>query len=85
MTVENTDVMVPHVSAVSKVLYMGNKVGFRYKYLGLDWVTGEFKARWTFPTDSAPYNTWGGIGYFLEDGDLITGGFFSAKRVNFGK
>ncbi len=25
----------------------------------------------------------GGIGYFLDDGDLITGGSFSAKRVNF--
>ena len=31
MTVDNTDVMVPHVSAVSKVLYVANKVGLRYE------------------------------------------------------
>jgi hypothetical protein len=83
MTVDNTDVMVPHVSSKSNVLYAANKVGLRYEYVGLDWDTGELKGRWTFPTDSALYNTWGGIGYFLEDGDLITGGFFGAKRVNF--
>ncbi len=83
MTVDNTDTMVPHVSAKSNMLYVANKVGLRYEYLGLDWETGAFKARWTFPTDSALYNTWGGIGYFLDDGDLITGGFFGAKRVNF--
>jgi hypothetical protein len=83
LTVDNTDVMVPHVSAKTRVLYAANKVGLRYEYVGLDWETGELKGRWTFPTDSALYNTWGGIGYFLEDGDLITGGFFAAKRVNF--
>lgn len=85
MTVDNTDMMVPHVSSKSRVLYAANKVGLRYEYVGLDWETGALKGRWTFPTDSALYNTWGGIGYFLEDGDLITGGFFAAKRVNFNK
>ncbi len=41
------------------------------------------KGRWTMPTDSTLYGTWGGIGYFLDDGDLILGGFFSAKHVTF--
>ncbi len=49
MIVDNTDVMVSHVSAKSKVLYVANKVRLRYEYLDLDWVTGEFKARWSFP------------------------------------
>lgn len=57
LTVYNTDVMVPHVSSKSKVLYAANKVGLRYEHVGLDWATGEVKGRWTFPTDGALYNT----------------------------
>ncbi len=83
LSVDNTDMMVPHVSAKTNLLYAPNKVGLRYEYLALDWDTGKLKARWTFPDDSVRYNTCLGIGYFLEDGDLITGGFFAAKRVNF--
>ena len=82
MTVDNTDVMVPLVSAPTNMLYVANKTGLRYEYVGLDWDTGKMKTRWIFPDDSALYNTWGGIGYFLEDGDLITGGFFASKRFN---
>ncbi|WP_205959734.1 hypothetical protein [Flammeovirga aprica] len=85
MTIDNTDTMVPHVSAKSNVIYFANKVGLNYEYTGLDWNTGEMVGRWKMPTESAYYNNWGGIGYFLEDGDLILGGFFSAKRINFEK
>ncbi|MCZ6717910.1 MAG: hypothetical protein O6944_01970 [Gammaproteobacteria bacterium] len=85
LTIDNTDVMVPVVSAKTRLIYVANKVGLRYEYAALDWETGKLKARWTFPNDSFLYNTWGGIGYFLLDGDLILGGFFSAKRINFRK
>jgi len=36
-------------------------------------------------TDSALYNTWGGIDYSLKNGDLITGDVFAAKCVSFNK
>ena len=77
--------MVPFASVKTRILYVANKVGLRYEYAGLDWKTGKLKARWTFPNDSVLYNTWGGIGYLLKDGDLIVGGFFGAKRINFKK
>lgn len=80
LTIDNTDVMVPLISAPSNIVFFANKVGLRYEYVGLDWTNGKLHSRYTFPNDSALYNTWGGIGYFLEDGDLITGGFFGAKR-----
>ena len=83
LSVDNTDLMVPHVSAKTNLLYAANKAGLRYEYLALDWDTGKLKARWTFPDDSVRYNSFGGVGYFLDDGDLITGGFFAIKRVNF--
>ena len=85
LAIDNTDWMVPVVSAKSKVVYLANKVGLRYEYIGLDWETGRVIGRWPMPNDSALYNGWGGIGYFLDDGDLIYGGFFSVKRVNFKK
>ena len=81
-TIDNTDWMVPVVTK-NDVLYLPSKNGLAYEYVALDWNTGKRIASWKMPTDSTFYNTALGIGYFLEDGDLIFAGFFSTKRVNF--
>ena len=83
MTIDQTDWMVPVVSATSGMTYFANKVGLRYEYVGLEWDTGKMVGRWKMPNDSVLYNGWGGIGYFLDDGDLIYGGYFGVKRVDF--
>jgi len=54
------------------------------QYMGIDWRTGEVKARWLFPDDSRVWNAWGGVTTPLEDGDLLIGGLFAPKRLNVG-
>ena len=82
--IDNTDVMVPVISAKSNMIYLANKENGNYEYVGLDWDTGAIKARWPFPDDSRKWNAWGGITALLEDGDLLIGGIFTTKRVNVG-
>ena len=76
---------VPRVLARSDVLFVTNKVGLRYVYLGLCWQSPKLNAWQTLPTDSTLYNTLGGIGSFLDDGYIIVGSTSSAKRVNIAK
>ena len=83
-TIDNTDWMVPVVTA-NDILYLPSKEGLSYTYDAFDWHTGEKIMSWKMPTSSSFYNTALGIGYFLEDGDLIFAGFFNTKRVNFKK
>lgn len=82
--IDNTDVMVPVVSAKSQMIYLANKTNGIYEYVGVDWNTGEIKARWQFPNDSRKWNAYGGITALMDDGDLMIGGFFAVKRVNIG-
>lgn len=82
--IDNTDVMVPVVSAASGMAYLANKVDGHYEYVGLDWSTGKIKARWQFPDDSRKWNAWGGITGLLENGDLLVGGIFATKRLAVG-
>lgn len=79
--IDNSDIMVPVVSAATRLLYCANKRGGTYEYAGVDWETGETKARWVFPDDSAKWNAFGGITTILEDGDLLIGGAFGLKRI----
>jgi hypothetical protein len=76
--------MVPVVSAATNMTYVASKTNGRYEYVGLDWDTGEIKARWQFPDDSRKWNAYGGITTLLENGDLLIGGFFALKRVTAG-
>jgi hypothetical protein len=82
--VDNTDWMPPGVSPHTGLAYIAHKENGRYEYQGIDWDTGELVARWRFPDDSVRWNTWGGMTSLLEDGDLLLGGFFTAKRFNIG-
>jgi hypothetical protein len=79
--VDNSDIMVPVVSAKTGLLYCAHKEKGDYQYLGLDWMTGELRQRWVFPDDSRLWNACGGITAILEDGDLLIGGAFGIKRV----
>jgi hypothetical protein len=82
MTVDNTDIMVPVVSAATNMIYCATKVDGTYAYVGLDWTTGETKQTWLFPDDSRKWNALGGITTVLDDGDLLIGGAFAIKRLN---
>jgi hypothetical protein len=82
--IDNTDWMPPAVSTSNGLVYIANRRNDTYEYLAADWQTGEVKAVWEFPDDSVEWNNWGGITVFLEDGDLLLGGFFSIKRYNIG-
>jgi len=82
--VDNTDVMVPVISAASRIVYLASKQNGIYEYVGIDWDSGQIKARWPFPDDSRKWNAYGGITALLEDGDLLIGGVFAIKRVNIG-
>ena len=44
MEVDNSDVMVPVVSAGTNFMYCASKKNGDYDYVGLDWTTGEDKA-----------------------------------------
>ena len=82
--VDNTDWMPPAVSTANGLVYIANKRNDVYEYFAADWKTGKKKATWEFPDDSVLWNTWGGITVFLDDGDLLLGGFFAIKRFNVG-
>ena len=82
--IDNTDVMVPVISAETSMIYVASKQDGNYIYLGLDWETGEERARWEFPDDSRRWNAYGGITTILENGDLMLGGIFTLKRVAIG-
>jgi hypothetical protein len=79
--VDNSDIMVPVVSAATGMLYAAHKQDGVYQYVGLEWLTGEIRARWIFPNDSCIWNAFGGITTILEDGDLLIGGAFAIKRL----
>jgi hypothetical protein len=82
--IDNTDWMPPAVSTSNGLVYIANRRDDNYEYLAADWETGEVVAVWPFPDDSVLYNNWGGITVFLDDGDLLLGGFFAIKRYNVG-
>jgi hypothetical protein len=79
--VDNSDIMVPVISAATGLIYCAHKENADYQYVGLDWMTGELKERWIFPDDSRVWNAFGGITTILEDGDLLIGGAFGIKRI----
>ena len=81
MEVDNTDIMVPVVSAATNLIYCATKVDANYAYVGLDWSTGAIKQTWLFPDDSRKWNALGGITTILKDGDLLIGGAFAIKRL----
>jgi hypothetical protein len=68
--IDNTDVMVPVVSAASRMIYLASKKDGVYEYVGVDWDSGEIKGRWPFPDDSRKWNAYGGITALMEDGRL---------------
>ena len=82
--IDNTDWMPPAVSTSNGLVYIANRRNDNYEYLAANWETGEVVAVWEFPNDSVLYNNWGGITVFLEDGDLMLGGFFAIKRYDIG-
>lgn len=82
--VDNTDWMPPAVSSANGLVYIANRKNDTYEYFVADWMTGEKKATWQFPDDSVLWNNWGGITVFLDDGDLLLGGFFAIKRYDIG-
>ena len=79
--VDNSDMMVPVVSAATGMLYAAHKQNGVYQYLGIDWITGEIMARWICPDDSCIWNAFGGVTIILENGDMLIGGAFAIKRV----
>ena len=82
--VDNTDLMVPLISAKSGLVYAASKQDGNYEYLGIAWDNGKTMARWQFPDDSRVWNCYGGITTLLENGDLLLGGLFAIKRVCIG-
>ncbi len=79
--VDNSDIMVPVVSAATGLIYCAHKENGDYQYVGLDWMSGDLKERWIFPDDSRLWNAFGGITTVLENGDLLIGGAFGIKRL----
>ena len=57
--VDNSDIMVPVVSAPTGLLYCAHKENGDYQYVELDWMTGALRERWTFPDDSRLWNAFG--------------------------
>jgi hypothetical protein len=82
--IDNTDWLVPSISAVTGEMYVAHKEHGDYQYVGLDWQTGVIKDRWELPDDSRAWNGFGGIAAILENADLMIGGVFALKRVRVG-
>jgi hypothetical protein len=82
--IDNTDWMVPSISAATGEMYVAHKEHGDYQYVGLDWKTGAIKDRWEFPDDSRAWNGFGGITAILDNADLMIGGVFALKRVHVG-
>jgi len=70
--VNNSDITAPMVSAATSLLYCAHKENGDYQYVGLDWMTGALRERWTFPDDSRLWNAFGGITTIVEDGGTST-------------
>jgi hypothetical protein len=79
--IDNSDIMVPVVSAATGLMYCAHKENGNYQYVGLDWETGVLRERWIFPDDSRVWNALGGITTVLANGDLLIGGMFGIKRI----
>ena len=84
METDNSDLIVPVLSARTGMLYLANKENGRYEMVALDWKTGKIQARWPAPDDSRKWNTSFTWAAMLDDGDFLLGGFFTIKRVNVG-
>jgi hypothetical protein len=82
--IDNTDWMVPSISAATGEMYVAHKENGDYQYVGLDWSTGAIKDRWEFPDDSRAWNGFGGVATILDNADLMIGGVFALKRVRVG-
>src|SRR3954471_12372930 len=83
--VNNSDITAPMVSAATSLLYCAHKENGDYQYVGLDWMPGALRERWTFPDDSRLWNAFGGITTIVEDGDLLISAGASAAKVWWGK
>ena len=79
--VNNSDITAPMVSAATSLLYCAHKENGDYQYVGLDWMTGALRERWTFPDDSRLWNAFGGVTTIVEDGDLLISAGPSASNV----
>ena len=85
LEIDNSDVVVPVVSAITGMVYLASKRNGHYEYVAMDWDTGELKARWPFPDESRKWNAYGGCNVVLEGGDFLLGGLFALKRVSIGE
>jgi hypothetical protein len=82
--IDNTDWLVPSISAATGEMYVAHKERGDYQYVGLDWKTGAVKDRWELPDDSRAWNGYGGVATILDNADLMIGGLFALKRVHVG-
>jgi len=82
--IDNTDWLVPSISAATGEMYVGHKEHGDYQVVGLDWATGAVKDRWELPDDSRAWNGYGGVATILDNADLMIGGVFALKRVHVG-
>ena len=57
--IDNTDWMVPGISAASGEMYVAHKEHGDYQYVGLDWKTGAIKDRWELSPTTAARGTGG--------------------------
>lgn len=79
--VDNSDRQVPAFSPASGLVYMASRSEGVYEQLGVDWRTGEVKARWRLPDDRVVWNSFTSDTLILDDGDLVLCGLFALKRV----
>jgi hypothetical protein len=82
--IDNSDWLVPSISAATGEMYVAHKEHGDYQCVGLDWKTGAIKDRWEFPDDSRAWNGFGGVATILDNADLMIGGVFALKRVHVG-
>jgi hypothetical protein len=82
--IDNTDWLVPSISAATGEMYVAHKERGDYQVVGLDWTTGAVKDRWELPDDSRAWNGFGGVATILDNADLMIGGVFALKRVHVG-
>jgi hypothetical protein len=83
--IDNTDWLVPSISAATGEMYVAHKERGDYQVVGLDWETGVVKDRWELPDDSRAWNGFGGVATILDNADLMIGGVFALKRVHVGR
>src|SRR3954463_13244744 len=76
--VNTSDITAPMVSAATSLLYCAHKENGDYQYVGLDWMTGALRERWTFPDDS---RLWGHHHDRRRRRPADLGGAFGVKRV----